>query len=337
MEEKECPWTQMLQEAAERRAASALKGSEQEFVGAESLIREEEGRVQHLLITEIAPNPAQPRRCFSPEALRRLSESIRIYGVLQPLTVRRLGEAPPAPGLHCCGGAHYLLIAGERRLRAAALAGLTRVPCLVMTTDDRTAAQLALIENIHREDLNMFEQAAAMASLIDLHGLTQEQLAERLSSSQSAVANKLRLLRLTEPERQRILEGLLTERHARTLLRLQDVSLRQQALEQVIRAGMNVAATEAYVEKLLAVSQQKKRQRQVRCKMVRGDLRLFYNTIDHAVTLMQNHGVPVLSKRRVQDGWTEIVLRIPSDSEPPSSSFSSSAWGEPEPSKSESV
>ena len=145
----------------------------------------------------------------------------------------------------------YELIAGERRLRAARYAGLTTVPCLIVNTDDSTSAELAIIENLLREDLNMFEQAEAFRKLIDEFMLTQDEVARRVSLSQSAVANKLRILRLSPEERQAILSGGLTERHARALLKLHDISLRKHALQQITQRKLNVSATESYIDGLL--------------------------------------------------------------------------------------
>lgn len=164
-------------------------------------------RVQYISLAQLSPNPQQPRRSFDEAALRELADSIRAYGILQPLTVRR------TPG-------GYQLVAGERRMRAARMAGLREVPCLVAQVDEQDAGMLALIENLQRRDLDCFEEAAAIARLISRYGLSQEQAAEKLGKSQSAVANKLRLLRLSEPVRDSLRQAHLTERHARALLRL---------------------------------------------------------------------------------------------------------------------
>ena len=141
-------------------------------------------RVIYLSIDKIRPNPAQPRRYFDEKSLNELSQSILRYGILQPLTVRR-------------GAQGYELIAGERRLRAARLAGLREVPCLLARADEENSSLLALIENLQRRDLHWFEEAEALSRLISTYGLSQEQAAERLGKSQSAIANKLRLLRLS--------------------------------------------------------------------------------------------------------------------------------------------
>lgn len=205
--------------------------------------------VHEIAVGDILPNRSQPRSCFNQNAISRLSDSIRRYGILQPLTVRKV-LLPPA----IRGGAPttiYELIAGERRLRAAKQAGLTTVPCIIVNTDDATSAELAIIENLLREDLNMFEQAEAFQRLISEFHLTQEEAARRVSMSQSAVANKLRILRLTPEEREKILQAGLTERHARALLKIPDVTLRNSVLTHMVACKMNVSATEQYIDGIL--------------------------------------------------------------------------------------
>ncbi len=215
--------------------------------------REEEetvvSAVHEIAVGDILPNRSQPRSCFNQNAIFRLSDSIRHYGVLQPLTVRKV-LLPPAVR----GGAPttiYELIAGERRLRAAKQAGLATVPCIIVNTDDATSAELAVIENLLRENLNMFEQAEAFQRLISEFHLTQEETARRVSMSQSAVANKLRILRLAPEEREKILQAGLTERHARALLKIPDSTLRDSVLTHMIVCKMNVSAAEQYIDGIL--------------------------------------------------------------------------------------
>ena len=196
--------------------------------------------VTRIPVDRIYPNPHQPRTVFESEALTALSESIRRYGILQPISVRS-------------GDKGYEIIAGERRFRAAKQAGLDEVPCLVYTVDGEASAELSVMENLLREDLNIFETAAAIDSLCREFGLTQEQVAERLSVSQSYVANKLRLLRFGAPMRKKILEGGLTERHARALLRLPP-ALWEKTAERMISGKYNVAAAEKMVEEMLGAA-----------------------------------------------------------------------------------
>lgn len=193
-------------------------------------------RVRYIPVGEIRPNPHQPRRHFAEDGLRELADSIRAYGILQPLTVRKMQQG-------------YELVAGERRLRAARFAGLREVPCLVAQVGEEDSALLALIENLQRRDLDCWEEADAIARLIREYGLSQEAAAEKIGKSQSGVANKLRLLRLTESVRQLLRESGLTERHARALLRLTDEEDQRRVIRAAVEGGWNVARTEEYVER----------------------------------------------------------------------------------------
>lgn len=207
--------------------------------------------VINIPIDDIIPNRAQPRSTFNQNAIARLADSIRRYGILQPLTVRKVLLPSASPKNVSGTTAIYELVAGERRLRAAKLAELVNVPCIVINTDDATSAELAIIENLLRENLNMFEQAEAFQRLIREFHLTQDEAARRVSMSQSAVANKLRILRLLPEERQKILEAGLTERHARALLKINDLTLRGDVLQHILDRKLNVSATETYIDNLL--------------------------------------------------------------------------------------
>lgn len=255
--------------------------------------RSGESTVAEVPVRLITPNPRQPRRLFDEEKLKELSDSIVRYGILQPLTCRRLGN----------GG--YELIAGERRFRAACLAGFYSVPCIIMETGEEESAELAIIENLQREDLNIFEEAAAISSLLIIYRMTQAEAADKLSVSQSYVANKLRLLRFSEEERRLILENSLSERHARCLLRLRDDEERKSALLHVISRGLNVSASERYVESLLSAEKSK---RQPKVRFIFKDLRLFYNSIDRAAELVRTSGVPVkIDKNEMKEG---VVITV---------------------------
>ena len=199
-------------------------------------------KVVQLKTDDIRPNRAQPRAEFEQNSIIRLADSIRRYGILQPLTVR-VSDPEDIYG--------YELIAGERRLRAAKMLGYLTVPCIIMEVDEQVSAELAIIENLLREDLNMFEQAYGFKKLIENHHLTQEEVARRMSLSQSAVANKLRLLKLNYEEQRLILEEELTERHARAILRLENNGKRADAIQYISDNRLNVQATERYVEGLL--------------------------------------------------------------------------------------
>lgn len=259
------------------------------------------------------------------EALRSLAESIRRHGVVEPLLVRHLpgasGDAasdpsrPPRESGPTCA-----LIAGERRLRAAAMAERTTVPCVFVEADAAESAVLAIVENLHREDLNLFESAAAIASLVEVTGMTQEQCARRLGVSQSYVANKLRLLRLTDEERRTILENGLTERHSRALLRFPTEAERRPVLAAMAERHMNVAAAEEYVESLLCAASRAAELRradvrpETRERMIVRDMRQFYGSIERAVDVMRKTGVSVEATRRETSGGVEISILVPKSS-----------------------
>lgn len=262
--------------------------------------REIAGKIYLLETDRIRPNRAQPRTNFEDDAIIRLADSIRRYGILQPLTVRK----PEGEDFD-----DFELIAGERRLRAAKLLGLTRVPCIILDADPLRSAELAIIENIQREDLNMFEQAGAIHSLIDIYGLTQEQIARILSASQSYVANKLRLLRLSKQEREVVLKNKLSERHARALLRVNDSMDRAKLLTQVALRGITVAQTEDMVEKYLSSSEAKPDKS--RRKFIVKDIRIFFNTVEHAVQLLNTAGIKADFSRDDEDDFYICRMRIP--------------------------
>ena len=253
-------------------------------------------RVRYIPINDIRPNPQQPRRRFDQDGLRELSESIAAYGILQPLTVRAQN-----------GG--YELVAGERRWRAARMAGLRQVPCLLARVDEEDAALLALIENLQRRDLDYMEEASAIARLLRRYGLSQQQAAEKLGRSQSAVANKLRLLRLEEPVVDALRRYGLTERHARALLRLEDGEQRLAAAEYMGKRGMNVAAAEAYIEQLIARSQTTPPKR--RSTYVIKDVRLFLNSVERGIRLMRGAGVGAKVARQDTEEEICLTVRIP--------------------------
>lgn len=253
-------------------------------------------RVQYIPLGRIRPNPQQPRRSFDEEGLAELAASIRSCGILQPLTVRRAGDG-------------YELVAGERRLRAARIAGLREVPCLVAQVGEEDSALLALMENLQRRDLDCWEEAQAIARLISRYGLSQEEAARRLGRAQPTVANKLRLLRLPEDVRALLRENGLTERHARALLRLQDPEVQRRATGDMVRRGMNVAQAEAYVEKLLQSAQVTPPRG--RSTYIIKDVRLFLNSVDRGLHLMRQAGVDAGWNRQDTDREILLTIRIP--------------------------
>lgn len=256
--------------------------------------RNAKGKVVEIGVDEIRPNPAQPRHVFNEQELRNLSQSIRVNGLLQPLLVRRIRDG-------------YELIAGERRLRACRMAGMKTVSCIVNECTAGTSAVLAMAENMQRQDLQIFEEAEGIRRLIEEWHVTQEEAAFRLGKSQSALANKLRLLRLTQAERQKITAAGLTERHARALLRLEDEKVRAKALDVIIAKRFNVQETDRYVEKCLEIRDDR---RQKKTAVVK-DVRIFWNTISHAVSIMKQSGIDAQTLRSETDEFVEYVVRIP--------------------------
>ena len=252
-------------------------------------------QVLELSIEDIRPNPHQPRQVFSPEELAELALSISQVGVLQPLSVRRVGTG-------------WELIAGERRLRAAKMAGLARVPCLPVEADDDASALLALVENLQRKDLDVWEEAAALRQLIDRHHLSQEEAAQRVGKSQSAVANKLRLLKLPEDVIATLRSHRLTERHARALLRLGSPEAQRAALEEILKRGLNVAQTEAYIDRLLQSGTAPRKAAPV--YRIR-DVRLFLNTVKRSLAVMQSAGVNARCGKEETDREITLTIHIP--------------------------
>ena len=266
--------------------------------------------VREIPIDEIHIPEGRVRRITPDENLSALSDSIAHHGILEPVLVR---EAPdPHSSLPI-----RILVAGERRIRAAKNCGLTTVPALVIAATQTEAAVLAIIENLHREDLNIFEEAFAIRSLIELGGMTQESCAKRLSVSQSYVANKLRLLRLTPTEQELILQNNLTERHARALLRFPDADTRLDILRIFIERQLNVAAAEEYAEALLCADaraaeiEARPERSESKHRLIIKDIRLFYNSIDHAVDVIKRSGIPVSSTRKETENGVLIEILLP--------------------------
>ena len=256
----------------------------------------EEKRVLRLRVETIRPNPRQPRRLFDEGALRELAASIRRHGVVQPLVVRRRSDG-------------WELVAGERRLRAARLAGLEAVPCVEAEVDERESALLALVENLQRRDLHYFEEAAAISAYLRQTGATQEEAAAELGRSASAVANKLRLLRLSPACQALLLEKGLTERHARCLLRLEDEEERLTAARRAAERGWNVAQTEQYVERRLQELQAAAPAG--RRTYILKDVRLFLNSVDRGLRIVREAGVEAKCLREDTDEEIVMTIRIP--------------------------
>lgn len=253
-------------------------------------------RLAELPVDALRAGTQQPRKTFDGEELDSLAASIRQNGILQPLLVRRCGS-------------EYEVIAGERRLRAAKLTGAGTVPCMVVEMEDRDAAICSLLENLQRQDLSCFEEAEAIARLISEFGMTQAQAAERLGKQQSTIANKLRLLRFSPAERSLIGQYQLSERHARALLRIEDEAIRRQLLREIGEKELTVAKTEARVEQLL--SGQRAGKKPARAIVVVKDVRIFFNTVAHALEIMRRSGIDASEEQNETEDCIEYVIRIP--------------------------
>ena len=249
----------------------------------------ETGRVVFLPARSIRPNPVQPRQVFDPQALEELAVSIRSHGIIQPLSVRRVGTT-------------YELIAGERRLRAGQMAGLTEIPCIIMNMDDKESSLVALVENLQRQDLDFVEEAQGISRLIQLQSLSQEQAAKLLGKSQSAIANKLRLLRHSPEVLNALRSGGLTERHARALLRLETEPEKLSAIAVILRQGLSVAKTEEYIESLL---ENEKQQRKHSVNV--GN---FLNSLTNSLNRIRSAGVNVVSQRLETDSQIQFTITI---------------------------
>lgn len=258
------------------------------------------GKIVDIPIDFVKPNPNQPRRHFDSQELTSLAKSISQDGIIQPLTVRRVEK-------------YFELISGERRLRAGKIAGLKTVPCIIVDISDKRSAILALIENIQRADLNFFEEAEAIALLIQEFNITQEETAMRLGMAQPTIANKLRLLKIPPHERAMIFNNKLTERHARALLKINDETKRREVLNYIIENNLTVDATEKYIksfeEKEKIEESYKKR------SPILKDIKLFFNTVDKAVKVMQLAGVDAEVKKQKHDGLIEYTILITDNKE----------------------
>ena len=249
----------------------------------------ETGRVVFLPARAIRANPAQPRKIFREESLAELAESIRQHGILQPLSVRRVGTS-------------YELIAGERRLRAGILAGLTEIPCIVMSMDDKESGMTALVENLQRQDLDFIEEAKGISRVMEQWSMSQEQAARLLGKSQSSVANKLRLLKHSPPVLQALRQAGLTERHAWALLKLPTEPEKMKVIDTVARLGMSVARTEQYIDSLLSAPEE---------KSSKANISAFLKNVSQTLTKIQLSGIPAISERRETDSQIVLTITIP--------------------------
>ncbi|MBR1833521.1 MAG: ParB/RepB/Spo0J family partition protein [Ruminiclostridium sp.] len=253
-------------------------------------------KVVELPVSSIVPNPAQPRVIFDDYELSRLAVSIQQNGILQPLTVRRLDNS-----------LNYELIAGERRLRACKLLNMSYVPCIIITASVKDSAVLAVLENLQRADLSFMEEAYAIKNLIDYYGLTQEETAARLGTAQSTIANKLRLLKLTDDEKALVVQYKLTERQARALLRL-DSSRRPDAIHYIGTNQLNTAQADAYIDSLVKGKPQKPK---VHRRWNFRAVNLYINTFNKTIDAMKEAGINCETVKNRTDDFVEYVVKIP--------------------------
>ncbi len=263
--------------------------------------KEDVKNISYLSIDSVRPNPYQPRKQFGKGALEELCESIQQYGVIQPINVRKISNS------------NYELVAGERRLRAAIMAGLKEIPAIVVNISDNDSAVMALIENLQREDLDYMEEAEGYNNLISGHGFTQEKLAQKVGKSQSTIANKIRLLRLPPMVKKMLSDNNLTERHARSLLKLHDEQLQLKVLKRVCERDLNVKGTEELVEKVIEkfLNQEKNKTPERKFTKAIKDIRIFINTVRQAIELMKNAGVNAKAAQIDRGEYVEFIIRIP--------------------------
>ncbi|MBD0382253.1 nucleoid occlusion protein [Paenibacillus sedimenti] len=250
--------------------------------------------VKNIPVSSILPSPYQPRTVFDDDRIEELCQTIRTHGVIQPVVVRVKNNT-------------FELIAGERRLRAVKKLGMDTIPAIVRDFNDSQAASIALIENLQREGLTAIEEAAAYQQLIEMHDLTQESLAQRLGKSQSTIANKIRLLQLSEPVKLALMERKITERHARALLSLDQEELQVKVLEEVIAKELNVKQTEARINFLKESAKIKKSKRVSFTK----DVRLALNTIRQSVEMVTSSGLNINTSEQDHEDHYEIIIKIP--------------------------
>lgn len=261
---------------------------------------ENQMKIEYIKVNEIRPNPNQPRKFFDISSLNELTDTVKTYGVCQPITVRLIN------------GKSYELVSGERRLRAAKNAGLETIPAIVVSMSDNKSAIIAMVENLQRQNLNFIEEAEGYNNLINDYGLTQEELAQKMGKSQSAVANKLRILRLPKSILETIHENGLTERHARALLKISDEIIQKSILDKVIEDDLNVKNTEALVNETLKKIKNDEIY-EIEKKEIHsfGDSRLILNTIKHTVDIINKTGVGAEYTIEEKDDRTEIVICVP--------------------------
>lgn len=262
----------------------------------EDLDSVENEEIRKIPIDHIIPNRYQPRTVFDDEKIEELARTIHIHGVIQPIVVREYDQDK------------FEIIAGERRWRAMKKLEWEEVPAIIKNLSDSETASVALIENLQREELSPIEEAMAYGKLLEIHNLTQEALAQRLGKGQSTVANKLRLLKLPQEVQDALLNKLITERHARSLIPLKNPQLQVQLLAEVIEKSLNVKQTEERVVKLLSQNEEKPKPKR---KAFSKDMRIAVNTIRQSLTMVSDSGINLDSEEEEFDEFYQFTIRIP--------------------------
>ena len=266
------------------------------------MIKDRNVAVIDIPVKSIRPNPYQPRKYFAKSELESLCQSIKTYGVLQPINVRKIGEDS------------YELVAGERRLRAAKLAQLNTIPAIVTKMTDQDSAILSLIENLQRSDLNFIEEAEGYYHLMADHGLTQQEIAEKVGKNQSTIANKLRLLRLPDEVKRLLIENNLTERHGRALLKLHDEEMQLKALQDIIQKDMTVKKTEKYIEQILEKISKSSKEQPEKQKIKRAiNFKIYLNTLKNAYNAIRQTGLNAEYQQVDKGEYIEVVVKIPKE------------------------
>lgn len=258
--------------------------------------REQKSKFTEIPIDQIVSNPHQPRKTFSADTLAELCDSIKQYGLIQPITVRK--------GTY----SKYELIAGERRLMACTMAGMKNIPAIIIDVDNYESASIAMIENLQRENLSFFDEAEGYSNLISDFNITQEELAAKIGKTQATIANKIRILKLSPVVKKIIKSNNLTERHARALLKLPDEDMQLKALKKITESNLNVTQTDEYIEFLLAPQKPKSKQKSMR---IFKDIRIFSNTIKQAIDMMNKSGVNAYSEKNETEDYIEYHVKIP--------------------------
>ncbi|QHS23827.1 nucleoid occlusion protein [Virgibacillus sp. MSP4-1] len=255
--------------------------------------------VVQIPVSEIQPNQYQPRSTFSQDRIEELAQTIHTHGMIQPIVIRKTDE----------DRVKYELIAGERRWRAAQHLNWEQIPAIVKDMTDTETASVALIENLQREELTVIEEAIAYGQLLEMHGLTQEALAQRLGKSQSTIANKLRLLKLPEPVQEAVLNKQITERHARALIALEEPELQEKLLKEILEKDLNVKQTEARIEQLKNPKPKKKSKPRV--KGISKDIRIAMNTLRQSIHMVNDTGIELETDEEELDDYYQLTIKIP--------------------------